>query len=320
MLHHIFAVLIAIVVGVVYLVHRHKQKYPEKSYVIALLNTIFIPLRLLHLGPFSMGKVTLEKSMEIAMKDSGLTDFGDLSFVESYKKMSELPVFKTLKLSNLGFMMAAGEFQMNLRRRLELVNFLKKHPEVEKVPIKEPLLIFGLGRSGTTFVHRLLSLDPKARSPLLWELILPTPTVEDAHKPNDVQSYNKDKMEADRFKRHEFIKGRLASRNVMGDDGFEEFHEIGADLPEEDLFGLSDEIPTIFHYLSTDIREAETFFTKITSNEVVRAFLWYKKILQTLFFQTDEIHNEKRWVLKCPLHLFYVKEIAKVFPDAKLVW
>ena len=25
-------------------------------------------------------------------------------------------------------------------------------------------------------------------------------------------------------------------------------------------------------------------------------------------------------MLKCPMHLFYIKEIAEVFPDAKIIW
>jgi hypothetical protein len=311
---------IAMVVGVAYLVVKHKKKNPEKSYVIALLNTLFIPMRALNLGPFAMGKVTLEKSMEVAMKETGLKDFGDLSFVDSYKKISTLPFFKRLHFTNLGYVMAASEFQMNLRRRLMMVNYLKKHPEILNIPIKQPLFIFGLGRSGTTFVHRLLSLDPKVRSPALWELVIPTPTTENHADPNDIVPYNKEIFEKDREKRLQRIRERLAQRNVMGDSGFEEFHEIGADLPEEDLFGLSDEIPTIFHYLFPALCSWEVFFKDITPQEVIRSFVWYKKVLQTLLFQTNEIHGEKRWVLKCPLHIFYIKELAKVFPDAKLVW
>lgn len=41
----------------------------------------------------------------------------------------------------------------------------------------EPVFVMGLPRTGTTFIHRLLSLDPKVRAPLLWELLAPVPSV-----------------------------------------------------------------------------------------------------------------------------------------------
>jgi hypothetical protein len=305
--------IVSAVVGVVFGVVQHKKKYPEKSYVIALLNTVLTPFRILKIGPFKDGMITIEQAMQIASKETGLTDFGDLDFVTTYKKISTTAYFKSLSYTNLGFIMANMEWNINLKRRLKLVNFIKAHPEIRQIPLREPLFIFGLGRSGTTFVHRLLSLDPQARSPALWELIHPAPEV-------NIKTYNREAYEKDRAARLEFIKDRLKQRHVMGDDGLEKFHEVGAELPEECLFALSDEIPTIFHYIFTDLYKWEHFTSAVGPEDVTRAFAWYKQLLQVLLHQTNEIAGEKRWVLKCPLHTMYTKEIAKVFPNAKLVW
>jgi len=38
-----------------------------------------------------------------------------------------------------------------------------------------PLFVLGLPRTGTTFLHSLLALDPKVRAPRKWELDNPTP-------------------------------------------------------------------------------------------------------------------------------------------------
>lgn len=293
----------------VFFVLREKRRNPEKSYMIAILNTIFQPFRLLKVGIFDERKITLEGSMKIAIKETGLSDYGDLSFVERYRRIGSHPTVKNVQFSNLGYLLASGEWEMTCRRRLRLVNFLKNHPEVTKIPIKEPLFIFGLGRSGTTFVHRLLSLDPKGRSPALWELVLPVPEVEDKSKYNE-----------DRDKRLKFIEKRLEARNVMGDSGLEQFHEVGANLPEECLFALSDEIPTVFHYLSQVLMELDYFNEQIPSKDIVAAYTWYKKLLQVLMYQTGDLKGDKRWVLKCPLHILWIQELAKAFPDAKLVW
>src|SRR5262249_6825428 len=52
---------------------------------------------------------------------------------------------------------------------------LKRYPEILEVPIRRPLFIAGLPRSGTTLLHRLMCEDPKGRPLLLWESLEPSP-------------------------------------------------------------------------------------------------------------------------------------------------
>ena len=63
----------------------------------------------------------------------------------------------------------------------------------------------GLPRTGTTFLHRLLSLDPAVRSPLLWELLNPVPN-------RALIDYKKQTQEFqdDRKKRMNFIRKIIA--------------------------------------------------------------------------------------------------------------
>ena len=116
----------------------------------------------------------------------------------------------------------------------------------------------------------------------------------------------------------------------MGDKTMEGLHEIHHDLPEECLLFLSDHLPWSFHNIYTCLREVKYFLSIIgltdekgkrkRSEQVVKAFRSYKHCLQTLSYQTGEAIRGNNWVLKCPLHCFFVKEIMEVFPDAKLVW
>lgn len=106
----------------------------------------------------------------------------------------------------------------------------------------------------------------------------------------------------------------------MGDNGLEKYHEIGVDFPEECLIDLSDEIPCIFHYVFTLYTNWKAVRSQLSSEDFIRAYQWHKKILQLLSFQTGDLQNEQRWVLKCPLHVFLIPELKQVFPDAKLVW
>ena len=116
----------------------------------------------------------------------------------------------------------------------------------------------------------------------------------------------------------------------MGDKTMEGLHEIGHDLPEECLLFLSDQLPWSFHNIYTCCRQM-SFFRKMIglvdqnderqlSSQVVKAFQSYKKCLQLLSYQVGHVENGDNWMLKCPLHCFFIREIMEVFPDAKLIW
>ncbi|RYH32602.1 sulfotransferase [archaeon] len=304
--------LVTILVFVVVL--QYKRKYPEKSYTIATLNVALTPLRMFNIGPYKYGEITIEKVMKLVSRETKLNDFGDLAFVERYRFVNTLPSFKEHQLTNLGYIMAITELRMMISRRLKLVDYLKNNPVVLQISAADPVFVFGLGRSGTTFLHRLLSLDPTVRSPKLWELVNPVPEVKDG-APQVL-------FDADCEKRKEFVRKRIEERKLMGDDGLEKYHEVGHDLPEECLFGLSDEIPTTFHYLYFTITNWFELRSKkiINAEDLVQAYLYYKRLLQLLSFQIGDTKGEKRWVLKCPMHVFMIQQLAIAFPDAKLVW
>lgn len=63
----------------------------------------------------------------------------------------------------------------DLQARLQIVDAYKKHPEIEREIIKEPVFILGFGRSGTTILQDVLSQDPQFRSVRKWEALFPAP-------------------------------------------------------------------------------------------------------------------------------------------------
>jgi hypothetical protein len=294
------------------IVLKSKLDYPEKSLFYCFLNACMFPLRLLKLGPFKHGKVTLEKAMKYAMKKTKLQDFGSTTFTDSYALMTNAPAHRALKLTNLGHIMYRLELNMSMCRRLKFIQYLKDVPAVKDVKVPTPVFVMGLPRTGTTFLHRLLSLDPQVRAPLLWELLSPVPTYTGAP---DAKAFAED-----REKRAKFVRKLIADREKMGDHAMDHIHEIGADLPEECLMALSDEIPVHLSFMYSDYVNHEVFFNKIDYPRVKEAYLYYKKVLQLLSYQMGETTKPRRWTLKCPIHLYYIKELAAAFPDAKLVW
>lgn len=292
----------------------HKLKYPSKSWMIALLNTLLTPLKILGVGPFSTGSLTLEKMMPLAITANGLSDFGDLTFVSIYRTVREYYDFKSQVYTPLGYIMAKSELEMVLNRRLQAIEYLKRNPEISSIPTPSPIFVFGLGRSGTTFLHRLLSLDPNHRSPKLWELCFSVPD-QSLTKDSSQEAFQKD-----RSIRQMTMQHLIDQRNQMGDDGLDLYHEIGCDLPEECLFAMANEIPLIASYVFSTLVNWTQFRASLTSKDIVRSYAWYKSILQILSFQTGDRAKGNQWVLKCPVHSFFIPELLQVFPDAKLVW
>ncbi len=313
MIFVIAVVLVLPIVVVLLISYRRSLNYPEKRFMNSFLDTILQPLRWLHLGPFHEGELTIPKAMKKAMKATNLTDFGDLSFAKVYETASGYPSHKALRLSNVGYLMYQIELQSTMEKRLKMMDYYKKHPDVLKIPFRAPVFVLGLPRTGTTFLHRLLSLDPTVRSPFLWEHMNPTPSP---------TLSTQEEFDKDREKRAQFVRDQMQLRDFLGDDSLQHLHELSADLPEECLFALAEELPLHLSYLYSVYLNFYPFMKTIMNTERARfAYLHYKKQLQMLNYQIiSQRANPPRWVLKCPLHLFYINEIFELFPDAKIIW
>lgn len=307
----VFVVLPGVIILVLTLIRC--QQYPEKSFKNNLFNVLLAPLRFLRLGPYK-GRISIDKAMKYAVKKSKLTDFGDTRFIESYKAMENSAVHQKLRLSNLGYISHSLEMNETMVRRLKMLDYLKKHEEILKIPVREPVFVVGLPRTGTTFLHRLLSLDPAVRAPYLWELLAFVPTKEGERD-----------MNADNNKRANGVRKLLQLRRDMGDTAIDHIHETSADLPEECVWAMSDELPVHMSFLYTIYCDYENFTKNVTADHCNRAYDYYKKVLQLLSYCQGEagaVNNSKeprRWMLKSPMHMFMIPQIAHTFPDAKII-
>ena len=72
-------------------------------------------------------------------------------------------------LSEIGRLAIEAQIVTNLVNRLQVVDWMNRHPELEAAKIERPVFIVGLPRTGTTFLSYLLDLDPEHRSLMRWE-------------------------------------------------------------------------------------------------------------------------------------------------------
>ena len=107
-----------------------------------------------------------------AIKKTGLTDFGDPHYKEGLSRLIE-SAEKDANLHFLGRCLLHSLITIFLSNRLLLAEVRKQTPELFQTPLIPPIIILGLPRTGTTFLHRMLAADPANRGIPLWELVRP---------------------------------------------------------------------------------------------------------------------------------------------------
>jgi hypothetical protein len=127
-----------------------------------------------HCGLHPIG-LSASALMAAAQRRTGLSDWGDESFRMAFRRL--LAAYeRTATLHLLGRLAIRQECLRLLSNRLRIQEDLKRFPLIEQTPIRKPLVIVGLPRTGTTLLHNLLAQDPSARFPRLWELLQPSPS------------------------------------------------------------------------------------------------------------------------------------------------
>ena len=181
--------------------------------------------------------------------------------------------------------------------RLSIEKALAENPSLTEAPIKQPIFILGLPRSGTTILFNLLAQDPAHRSPRTWEVDYPVPAATEA-----------DYVDNPRIRKSQAVISafhRLAP-------SFNGIHPQGACLAEEDqrILGMNFTGCGFQHFVYAPAHQRWQF-----EHDKTESIRWHKRYLQFL-----ETHCRKpRWLLKSPDDQLYLKAIFDVYPDALII-
>ncbi len=248
-------------------------------------------------GPFEkLVGLDHNELLEAARKRTGLTDFGSDDFLAPLEWFTS-SLEAEAKLTFLGRVMARRDVLVLLETRLKIVDTLRRHPEIEKEEIREPLFIVGLSRSGTSILHELLDQDPRHRTLLSWEARYPCP-------PPEAATYETDK----RIRLANF-ELTLWSRIVPA---YRSMHEMGGRIPTEcgditcNAF-IGDRLPAL--------HQVPSYATKIADIDIRPAYTMHKKILQILQWKMPG----ERWLLKAPAHMNWLPTLFDIYPDARMI-
>src|SRR6516164_6665806 len=110
--------------------------------------------------------------LQQAQDQTGLGDFGDETLPERFGLAVEH--LRSVGLDAAGQRQAERVCLWLLTSRLQFFEDFKRYP-IARETIEKPIFATGEGRSGTTLLHALLSVDPNGRALRFWEVMYPSP-------------------------------------------------------------------------------------------------------------------------------------------------
>ncbi len=232
-----------------------------------------------------------------ARRRTGLEDFGDPPLEPALSVLTE-SLEKEADLHPLGRFLMRMHLKGLLETRLRLNEVWRgQRDAMASTPIKRPIFITGMPRSGSTFLHELMAEDPDNRSPRVWEVMFPIPAPAVDQQARDP-----------RVRKAAACLWWFRRLAPQADEVF----PMRACTPHECVAIHSYTLMSEEFISSCRIPTYEAF---LRGSDHRPAYLWERRFLQHL-----QLGNPtRRWVLKSPDHVYGLEALFAAFPDAVVI-
>ena len=201
------------------------------------------------------------------------------------------------QFSPLGHQIATASFNRILANQILLHHELAKPITNSAGPTKPShLFVLGLFRSGTTLLHNLLALDPNAHYIRLCDGQFPVP----APKPD--QDHEKIAQSEQMTQKIYSLTPDLAKLHYIHPTRPDECYWLFEYQLLAPIFHLRMNVPSYYRWL-------------LQTPDHTESYRDYRQLLNYL----GQHHTFNHWVLKAPRHLFFLRELLDVFPNAHIV-
>jgi hypothetical protein len=248
--------------------------------------------------PLENGKcyMTVEEIIAAATERTGLTEIGDKSVLEGLRRL--IQAYQTeARLTPQGLEMKRETLVSAMAIRMQVEDWLARHPELLERPIEKPMFVFGLPRTGTTLMVNLLAADPSRRFFHNWEWGAPMPPA----YPEELSA----------GPRYEAAKARSEAA-LIHVPHIAAIHFEEADSPSECQFLMTPSFCAQVYEAQADIPTWRHWF--LHEADYLPAFRFHKRMAQAL-----QHHTPGRWLFKNPWHPLFLDALTEVYPDAQLV-
>jgi hypothetical protein len=250
-----------------------------------------------HLGAARLPFAALDEEalVQAAVKATGLTEFGAGYHREGLLRLLE-SVENDAALHLSGQLAYRETIVGSLINRLLLTEAFKQNPETFRKPLESPIIVLGLPRSGTTFLHRLLALDPAHRAVPWWELARPLPDPGSDEQPD---------------RRRQVFQKKLRRLQKLTPD-LDRKHYTRVDTPEECIWLLAS---TFFSPLFWALAPVYGYLDWYKNQDRLQAYYEYRLLLQVL----QAADPTRRLVLKSSTHTGAIETLLQTIPGSLLI-
>lgn len=233
---------------------------------------------------------------------TGFEDFGDDSFREPMRRLLK-SMDDEGRLHEIGRMTQRERVIGLLVNRLRAEAAIAKHPEILNEELREPLVIVGLARTGTTMLHRTIGADPRMFSLLWWESRHPAP-------------FSLDETPAGTDPRITAAEEEVRMMIEAVPDLFA-VHPFDAHAPDEEIMLLE------HSFLSTNSAafvHVPSYIDWLSEQDQRPAYDYLLRLLKLVQWQKKRRgESGEQWVLKSPAHLHNIDLLFETMPDARVV-
>ena len=241
------------------------------------------------------GALTPGAMVEAAQRETGLEDLGERGWESGLEVLLDSAA-RDADLNQAGVGVLCSWIHRRLVNRLQVIDWVKRHPELSDQQIRSPLFVIGMTRTGTTILSELLARDPANRPLMKWEALSCCPPPERASFASDPRI---EKAIGEVEFQYEMVPELRAVHYEPGDGPTECVSLLGQSFWSQDWLGLFRVPAFVDWYRHCDKGPA---------------YRYHRLALQLL-----QSKMGGRWSLKAPGHMHGLEALRAVYPDAQLI-
>jgi hypothetical protein len=238
----------------------------------------------------------LDELHVLAAHEAGSDDFGTDDYRIGLRVLLESMDYDA-RFSDRGRLIAWGSLVNTLAGRARAVHAMKSLPGLDRMQINQPIVITGLHRTGTTALHKLLSVDPQFQGLQSWLTASPMP-----RPPRDTWEGNPQFQAVVRQ-----LEARFASA-----PGLRAAHAMAAEEVDECGGILCQGFVSIVWMVAWSAASYDAWWQTQSERP---AYLYFRRVLQLI----GSSAASQRWLLKHPPHIAKLGILLETFPDARVI-
>ena len=233
-----------------------------------------------------------------AIEISGLRSFGDMGFIEPMKVLLKcIPLHITLHQEGLESIQA--DFVRCLVNRLRFQHDLNAHPDILQEQVDDPIIVLGLGRSGTTEMQKILSAPNNVQKMAFWRLWNPAPF------PDAIPGQPDPRI------------AQAGSANLVATDNsavHAAHHMEEQEVDEDWLLGMF----TFDDWIWNQMVFSPSYLDWVMARSSAVPFAYMKSLVQYLQWQ-DGGRKDRPWVMKGVGYIAHMESLLANFPKATIL-